>query len=714
MTFIKILFLFFPFLFLFTTHNVEAQIDHWEAIVLASEIWKYEPGSNAIDDGWRDANFNDTDWDESFGGFGYGDEDDQTIINPGTSLFLRKTFNIVDIDQLEAVRLYADFDDGFVAWINGEEVGRFGLSDVYPEFDQFAEEHEAELYQGGQPEIYNVPLDLLGNGENTIAIQVHNTTANSSDMSANFFVLAGINLEEEIYQPVPDWFESQVVSDFESSNLPLLQIDSQGEYIGADESIVANLGITYNGEGNLNYLTDPPNEYSGDINIKIRGQSSQWFDKKSYKIETVDAFGEDIDTSFLNFPTEEDWILHGPFSDKTLLRNDLSMYLANAMGQYASRTRLCELLINGTYLGVYVIMENIKRDKKRVDIAKLKEEDVEGVELTGGYIYRKDHGENDLFTVNGIGYQMVYPKIEEIQPQQINYLKSYIDSFELAVSHPSYRYAGKRYNEYINLYSFVETFILNEFSKNVDGYRLSSYFHKRKDSNGGLLYAGPAWDFNLSLRNADYCGTQYPQIWMLDEGCGDIPFWWYRMLEDEVFREALSCRWEDLRETSYHQDSIFSYIDEKVALLGQAQVRNFQQWDNLGEYLWPNPSPFATTYEEEISQMKNWISARLIWMDNNIDGMCAPTETNDPIAPTYLSISPNPFSNFLNVTLKLGSKNSIFTLKNSLGQIVFEQPTNHQQGIIQINIPTDRLTNGIYFACVQTEETCIIQEVIKM
>ena len=121
----------------------------------------------------------------------------------------------------------------------------------------------------------------------------------------------------------------------------------------------------------INIIKNDSLIYSGIIGIEIRGESSQYFDKKSYGFETWDDNNEDIDVSLLGFPEEEDWILHGPFSDKSLIRNMLIYELSNSIGRYASRTEFVELSINSQYKGLYIFMEKLKRDKNRINISKM-------------------------------------------------------------------------------------------------------------------------------------------------------------------------------------------------------------------------------------------------------------------------------------------------------------------------------------------------------
>ena len=135
--------------------------------------------------------------------------------------------------------------------------------------------------------------------------------------------------------------------------------------------------------------------FSGIIGIEIRGETSQYFDKKSYGLETWDREYNDIDASIIGFPDEEDWILYGPFSDKSLIRNKLIYDLSNKMGRYASRTEFVELYINYDYKGLYIFMEKLKRDKNRINIQKLDQGDIDENLISGGYIIKIDKSDMD-------------------------------------------------------------------------------------------------------------------------------------------------------------------------------------------------------------------------------------------------------------------------------------------------------------------------------
>src|SRR4051812_47144509 len=149
----------------------------------------------------------------------------------------------------------------------------------------------------------------------------------------------------------------QVTVPFTSSNLPIIIIDTNGKEIVDDPKIEASLGIIYNGANMRNNVTDAYNNYSGLMGIEIRGSSSQQFPKKQYGVQLQDANGDDVEAALLGLPKEEDWIFSAPYNDKTLMRDVLAYKLANDLGEYAPRTKYVELQLNGSYNGIYVLIE---------------------------------------------------------------------------------------------------------------------------------------------------------------------------------------------------------------------------------------------------------------------------------------------------------------------------------------------------------------------
>ena len=625
---------------------VLGQVDHWETVVYDSMEWSYTVPNNTTSTDWTSASFDESAWMSGKGGFGFGDNDDSTLLPAGTiSVYHRIHFNVDNWNIIGKVILNIDYDDAYVLYLNGFEIARNNItSSGPPAWDAPADgQHEAVLYQGGYPDQVVFDLidlsDFLLVGDNTLSVETHNVSTNSGDLTSRVFMQVGILNNNNYFLPPPNWFVPPM--EFTQSNLPIVVINTYGVEIPDEPKIDAEMGIINNGPGNLNHLSDPFNEFSGWIAIERRGSSSNWFPAKSYGLETRGPDSVNYNTSIFNWPIDNDWILYAPYTDKSMIRNVLTYHLGNQMGRWAPRTQLCEVLLNGEYLGVYVFMERIKQNPGRVNINPLSYSDTLDNELTGGYIVKIDKttaggviawtspylGETPS-TLN-IQYQMHDPEIQEMHPAQLDYIQNYITNWEHALADSTFMDPQVGYRNYIDVPSFIDFFLMNELSKNVDGYRISSFLYKERFSEGGRLVAGPLWDFNLGWGNADYCLGGETYGWEIDfnQYCGggfDNPFWWKRMLQDSTYANEVRCRWLELRSTVLDTTYLFHYIDSLYLVLEEPSIRHFQKWPILGTYVWPN-NFIGNTFEEEITFLKSWTLARLTWMDENMFGICDST-----------------------------------------------------------------------------------------
>ncbi|WP_299214699.1 CotH kinase family protein [uncultured Dokdonia sp.] len=419
-----------------------------------------------------------------------------------------------------------------------------------------------------------------------------------------------------------------------ADRLPAFQINTNGASIVDEPKIDAQLVIVEAGV----------ETHQGMIGIEIRGSSSQQFPKKSYGFETRDDANEDVDASLLGYPEEEDWILYAPYSDKSLVRNYLIYELSNDIGRYASRTKLVDVFINEFYKGTYVFMEKLKRDANRIDINKLNDDENTGEDLTGGYIIKLDKADGpieNLYTdinsfpsevapPNSTGGQQIHflyddPDQDDITPEQKAYISSYVTNFEAALASDTFTDSAIGYSAYIDTESFIDFFLLNELSNNVDSYRLSTWITKDKNEK---LKMGPIWDFNLAFGNANYCGGDATDVWAyrFNERCPNdpfqIPFWWHRLLEDPAFVADLQNRWTTLRSSVFSDSQLQEKIDGYITQLetsGSAQA-NFSTWPVIGTYVWPN-NFVGSSYESEITYLREWIIDRMQWLDTEIGNL---------------------------------------------------------------------------------------------
>ncbi|GAB3917951.1 CotH kinase family protein [Larkinella terrae] len=429
---------------------------------------------------------------------------------------------------------------------------------------------------------------------------------------------------------------------FTFSNLPIVSINTNNQTITDEPGILADLKIINNASG-INSLSDPPNEHNGKAKVEFRGCSSQNFPKKSYGFELRDPANtaNDLKDDLFGFPTESDWVLNASYSDKTFMRDALTFYMSNLTGNYASRTKYVELVIDGQYQGIYVLEERVKRDAGRVDVKKLDPADNSLPKLSGGYIVKIDKacGNNDPghrwasdYASPGANPSARHiwathaPNDKDITTDQFNYIKSYIQAFETAANGPTVCDAINGYSKYISDDAFIDHFLLQEMTSNADAYRFSSFFSKQRDNEGGKLRAGPIWDMSQAygyLTTPFLGNTQSYQGWRY-LGPGDpsfpVPFFWGQLLSCCNYRDKLIARYQQLRQTTLKTATLIAFIDSQYALLNQgAYDRNFQKWPILGVPIWTDePSYTGATLLDEVNYLKTWITNRLNWMDSNI------------------------------------------------------------------------------------------------
>ena len=341
-------------------------------------------------------------------------------------------------------------------------------------------------------------------------------------------------------------------------------------------------------------------------------------------------------------PAENDWTLIANYNDKVFMRATLAFDLFTKMGHYQPHTRLCEVVLNGEYEGIYILTEKIKRDKNRVDISKLEAPDTTGDNLTGGYIIKVDNTDGsgtDFWYSNyeaidcpGTGrypyFVYSYPKPEDITDQQKHYIQGFVSKIDSALRISKWADPIEGYRANLDVASFIDYFIVGEVSRNVDTYKKSAFFYKDKDSKDGRLHAGPVWDFDWAWKNINECEVNATDgsgwTFLISSVCHSSPVppgWMVKLLQDTNFTNELHTRYSFLRKTILSDESLYHYIDSIYTLVNEAQVRHYQRWSILGINVGtPEVDAQPTTYDGEITKFKNWISTRLTWLDTNMPG----------------------------------------------------------------------------------------------
>lgn len=451
-----------------------------------------------------------------------------------------------------------------------------------------------------------------------------------------------------------------------SSRLPMMVITTPGREIpqnvppGENRQPGTLLVVdTHRGRSGLQEEPD----FHGWAEFEIFGQTSTGFPKRPHRIEIQDELRTERAVSLLGMPAEGDWRLRNPYSDKCLINDFLGQELFEATGRYAVRRRLVEVFVNTTggrlayprdYYGVMVLFENIERGSDRVDIARLGPEHLQEPEISGGYMFKKDkdsQGDLNFYTFGGGNFggqalKIHEPRPRDILPEQVQWLQTYLNRMEQSLYASNWRIATgtNHYSHYLDVDSFVDHHWIIEFTKQIDGYRLSNYMQKDR---GGKVRMEPIWDWNLSFGNADYLDGGRTNGWYYTQ-IGDNEHIWLRRLisgttapfgstGDPEFHQRIADRWSVLRTNAFNGDRVVARIDELAGLLAEAADRDFERFPRLGWYIWPNPNGAAggwhvdyvtpTTYDGIIREMKRWVTGRYRWIDSQF---AVPPSFNHP------------------------------------------------------------------------------------
>ena len=709
--------------------NASAQVDHWEQLVNAHDPWTYFKGNSEPPSNWNTVSFNDSSWLTGKGSIGYGDNDDSTTISNVSSIYMRKTFTVSQKNTLQSLVLHSDFDDGFVAYLNGVEIARANIADslqppahddVPMESRETTTHNGPTTWQGGVPAAWVIDETLwssaLVNGNNVFAVHTLDST-NSWDLTTKYWLHCATSSNTLLHDSAASWFE---FNSFESP-VAIIRVNSFGKDITKNEKIDAYMDIVWDENSSAFAYYSGITQLQTKIGIKKRGRVSLFnFPKNGYTIESKDSFWEDDDIEPLNFPKEEDWVLHGPWADRTFMRNALAMHLTRKTGNYASRTAYVELFVNGEYEGIYVLMEKIKRDNDRVDIAKLNPDEISGDDLSGGYIWSTDWWDANWYstfypygtTNEKVKYQYIYPKEGNIAPEQETYIQNLVDDFEHSLQNTSIPYKGKYWDEYLDINSFVDYFLVQELTKNIDGFRASTYYHKDKNSKDSLIKMGPVWDFNYSLGLTSVCnGYEYDGFQYNGYCSAQIPAWWRKLVLTPAFADAVNCRWKELRSTVWHEDSIMAFIGDNELILDQVAQRNHDRWPLDPGTVPLNVQVIDSTYAGDVDIMETWVSNRLDWLDSNMIGSdCATFSLEEEIAlRKNLRLYPNPSTGNITLLLLNGLHGDL-QIRNQLGQIVHVDAI--EEGTTKVNLGLNHLENGIYFVEVKTSVNSVYQKLV--
>lgn len=381
------------------------------------------------------------------------------------------------------------------------------------------------------------------------------------------------------------------------ARLPLVALTTD-EGVPVDRHIYADGTLTITGH-------DTGHDYSGQIEIKGRGNSTWGMPKKPYRIKLADK------APLFGMPSSRHWVLLANHADRSLLRTELAMSLGESLNMaWTPRFQQVEVTLNGEYLGVYQFGEHVRVDPDRVNIVRMQAGDTGPEAITGGYLMEIDarlncEPEVQVVTRRGTKICVEDPDEEVMVPEQHAYLGDFLDRLEDTLHGPGFADPATGYAAWLDPGSFIDWFLVNELTANVDAANFSS-IKNHKDRNGRLI-RGPLWDFDLSSGNAYYCACADPERFHVRNG-----LWYNRLFQDPVFAANVARRWESFKASRL--DRIGHFIDARAAALGGAARANFERWSAAGEWIWPN-SVITGSHDGEVEFLKDWLRRRIEWLD---------------------------------------------------------------------------------------------------
>jgi hypothetical protein len=427
--------------------------------------------------------------------------------------------------------------------------------------------------------------------------------------------------------------------------------------------------------------------YTDSLDIKGRGNASWGFEKKPYRIKLYNK------TKALGNPAEaKNWTLISNHGDKTLMRNLLAFDLSKRFRMpYTPAGRAVNVFLNGEYKGCYQFCDHIDVRKNRVDIKEMVSTDISGDKLTGGYLIEIDSyasGEKEWFkSSRQTPVAIKSPDEDIIGTEQRNYIKNHFNAFETAIFDPNYTDSVLGFRRYMDTETFVKHFLIGELSGNTDTYWSVNMYKQRRDDK---FYFGPVWDFDLAFENDSrtYTINSKPDwIYKYGSAAGGTKSTISRLLTDSNLYNEIRTTWSNFRDWGIISDtSLLRTIDQYAEEMYAAQDLNFIRWKIRNKdvhMMWGR----SDTYEGDVNIVKNYVKARITWIDNKLNYIPNPDNKNPYEDDNETSIENNDLS-----TIALWTTNNSINIRgiieptrieviNYLGQILYKQTVDGNTSI---------------------------------
>lgn len=383
-----------------------------------------------------------------------------------------------------------------------------------------------------------------------------------------------------------------------NTGLPTLYIDTpNGTPVESKEEWIKDVSIKlYDNNGEIDYKAD-------DSSIKGRGNSTWNLPKKPY---TLKLGGK---SELLGMPSSKRWVLLANWADRTLLRNVAAFEISRNTGlEWTPRGQFVELVLNGKHQGNYYLCEQISIGKDRVNIEEMRTEDIDGDNLTGGYLLELDvnYDERNKFKSELYNYPYMIKSPDEgvLQSEQMLYIKDYVNTMEKSM-YDSIMLNNHKYSNYIDVESFVDYWFVYELAGNYEiNHPKSLYLHKNRQ---GKIKAGPVWDFDYGTF------TEYE----FSRFANSTAFYYEQLFNDKWFVGIVKNRWKEFYPRFA---TIPEYIIKESVRLKKSEWFNHKLWP-ISPF-WNNVNGGAyCSYDEAVKDLIDSYQAKLAWMDSQIRNM---------------------------------------------------------------------------------------------
>ena len=378
----------------------------------------------------------------------------------------------------------------------------------------------------------------------------------------------------------------------------------------------------------------------GKIEMRGRGNSTWGLPKKPFRMK----FTEKFSPIGLNHAKEKSWVILAQDMDKSLLRTHLAFEYSRVLfnpsenyhhekavlftpcskfinvyltGQYYDSSTGRTKTMDGEYLGIYQMSDQVQRADGRIAVDKLKASDgADPEKITGGYVLEADLHEGNHYTSRGIKFTYKYPEDDDYDQAQYNYISNYLNEAEAALYGSNYKDPENGWRKYFDEKTLADFIIIKEFVGDLDGYT-STYIYKRRGCE--KIFFGPIWDCDKGWNNdkrVPHYEYQPLQSLMIYAGFWMPPYvnndWFQRLWTDETFRAFVAKRWaakkEELKAVT---DKVLTEVPENMA---KAIEANFDVWPFYYQYSGEANMP-AKDYPSEIQRIRTLSADREALLD---------------------------------------------------------------------------------------------------